>query len=108
MIVVVNGYHAGTKETGCALCGGTWGNHYEIIEGDNLFFCCDICAKAFKNIINEAKKRGKLNKIDYIDIKGNFYKGRTIEAKDSERSYKFYVKFSDEGDIIELKELNNA
>ncbi|PMP89583.1 MAG: hypothetical protein C0171_06825, partial [Caldisphaera sp.] len=47
-------------------------------------------------------------RIDYIDIKGNFYKGRTVEAKDSERSYKFYVKFSDEGDIIELKELNNA
>ncbi|MFP3143496.1 MAG: TA0938 family protein [Caldisphaera sp.] len=108
MIVIVNGSIVGTKETGCALCGGTWGNHYETIEGHNLFFCCHICAKAFKNIINEAKRRGKLENIEYIDIKGNFYKGRIIEARDSKKSYKFYVKFSDEGEIIELKELSNS
>ncbi len=106
MKVIVNGRPAGTKENGCALCGGTWGNYYESVEGEELFFCCNICAKAFINIVNEAKRRFNLNKIDYIELRGNFYRGRTIEVKDGERSHKFYIKLSDEGDITEFKELN--
>ncbi|BFH73013.1 TA0938 family protein [Sulfurisphaera javensis] len=105
MKIIVNGKEAGSKETGCALCGATWGEYYEEIEGQRLFFCCDFCALEFKNMINEVKKRTCWERIDELTINGNYYTGRTCIAKHNEKEYKFYVKFNEEGEIGTFKEL---
>ncbi|BAB67721.1 TA0938 family protein [Sulfurisphaera tokodaii] len=105
MKIIVNGKEAGSKETGCALCGATWGEYYEEIDGDRLFFCCDFCALEFKNMINEVKKRTGWSKIDELIINGNYYTGRTCVAKLGEKEYKFYVKFNEEGDVGIFKEV---
>ena len=99
MNIIVNGRPTGTKELGCALCGSTWGDYYEEVEGQRLFFCCDICAKEFRNMISEAKKRGGISTIDELEIKGNFYTGRSCRVKSGDKQFAFYVKFNDEGEI---------
>ncbi|ACR43194.1 TA0938 family protein [Saccharolobus islandicus] len=106
MKIVVNGKEAGTKENGCALCGGTWGDYYEGIEGEKLFFCCDMCALEFVNMVNEVKKRTNWSRIDELIINGNYYTGRTCSAKNGNREYKFYVKFNDDAGIETFKELS--
>ncbi|MGB9729597.1 MAG: TA0938 family protein [Thermoprotei archaeon] len=105
MRIVANDREVGTKENGCTLCGATWGEYYEEIDGQKLFFCCNICALEFKNMINEAKKRTNWIKIDELTIKGNYYTGRTCTAKNENREYKFYVKFGNEGEITTFKEI---
>lgn len=105
MKIIVNDKEAGTKETGCALCGATWGEYYEEIDGQKLFFCCDICALEFKNMINEIKKRTGLSKINELVIKGNYYTGRTCTVKNENKEYKFYVKFGSKGEITTFKEI---
>ena len=105
MNIIVNGKVVGTKEKGCALCGSTWGDYYEEVEGERLFFCCDICAKEFKNMIKEVKVRTKWDKIDEIEIKGNFYTGRNCKVRSKGWVYSFYVRFTDEGDIEVFNEI---
>jgi len=105
MNIIVNGRSAGTKELGCALCGSTWGDYYEEVEGQRLFFCCDICAKAFRNTISEAKKRRGFSRIDEVELKGNFYTGRTCRVKSGDKQFAFYVRFNDEGEIEVFNEI---
>ncbi|MBP1357270.1 MAG: TA0938 family protein [Sulfolobus sp.] len=105
MKIIVNGKEAGTKEKGCALCGATWGEYYDVVDGENLFFCCDYCALEFKNMINEIRKRTGWSKIDELVINGNYYTGRTCIAKNEGKEYKFYIKFNDKAGIETFREL---
>ena len=105
MKIQVNGSKAGDKESGCALCGATWGDYYEEIDGERLFFCCDVCATEFKNMLNEVKNRTGWKKIDEIIINGNFYKGRTCIAKSGGNEFKFYVRFNDNAEVETFKVL---
>ncbi len=105
MKITVNGSRAGDKENGCALCGATWGEYEEEIDGEKLFFCCDVCASEFKNMLKELKNRTGWKKIDEISIDGNYYKGRTCVAKNGEKEYKFYVKFNDNAEVETFKEI---
>ncbi|QKR00652.1 TA0938 family protein [Metallosphaera tengchongensis] len=105
MKVITNGRETGKKETGCALCGGTWGSYYEDVEDQSMFFCCDLCAKAFINTVNEVKKRTGWDHLDQLELKGNYYTGRTCVARREGKEYKFYVKFNDEADIETFREL---
>ncbi|MEM0165662.1 MAG: TA0938 family protein [Saccharolobus sp.] len=107
MKIIVNGKEAGSKEKGCALCGATWGEYYGEIDGEKLFFCCDYCYMEFANMINEVKKRNNWDKVDEIEINGNYYAGRTCIAKHEGKSYKFYVKFNDEAGIETFKEIGS-
>ncbi|MCY0858823.1 MAG: TA0938 family protein [Sulfolobaceae archaeon] len=106
MKIVVNGKPAGTKETGCAICGATWGEYYAEVDGEKLFFCCDICAAEFINMINEVKKRAGWERVDEIEINGNYYAGRTCVAKHEGKEFKFYIRFGDEGEITTFKVLS--
>jgi hypothetical protein len=105
MKIFVNGKIVGTKELGCAICGSTWGSYYEVVEGEKLFFCCDICAKEFVNMLSEAKTRTGWDKVEEVDIKGNFQTGRTVTITNKGNKYRFYVKFDDDGNIQTFKEL---
>ncbi|AAY81528.1 TA0938 family protein [Sulfolobus acidocaldarius] len=105
MKITVNGRTAGTKETGCALCGGTWGDYYEEIDGEKLFFCCDICALEFVNMLREVKKRTGWDRIDELVINGNYSSGRTCVSKRGGREYKFYVRFNEDAGVETFREV---
>jgi hypothetical protein len=91
-------------ETGCLICGATWGDYWENVEGKRMFFCCDVCARQFRNLINEVKKRTGWEKVSSVRMDGD-YRGRVCTAERSDDSYRFFVKFDGEGDIQNYVEL---
>jgi hypothetical protein len=89
---------------GCVLCGATWGDYWEEVEGKRLFFCCDVCAKQYRNILDEAKKRRGWNSVDALEMKGN-YRGRVCTVRRGSESYRFLISFFESGDVRSLVEL---
>lgn len=104
MRITVNGRVAGTKQTGCAICGGTWGSYYQKIDGEEVFFCCDVCAKEFDGMIQEAKRRAGWEKVEEVDIRGSWSAGRHVRAKSGAREIHFYINFDEDGNIRTFKE----
>jgi len=69
-----------------------------------MFFCCDICAVEFKNMISEVKKRTGWKTIDEIKMTGN-YRGRECVALFQGKKYGFYIRFDSKGGIDLFTEL---
>jgi hypothetical protein len=91
-------------ERGCAICGSTWGNYWEKIEGERMFFCCELCAIQFKNLISEVKHRTGWQGIEEVKIKGD-YRGRECEAvSPNGRRFYFFIRFNSEGGIQKFAE----
>lgn len=89
---------------GCALCESTWGDYWEQVEGQKVFFCCWICAAAFKNMVKEIRARTGWPTVDEIKIKGD-YRGRECIALRGPNSYKFFVRFDENnGEIVAFRE----
>jgi Ta0938 len=85
-------------ENGCAICQATWGDYWETIEGTRMFFCCNICAVEFRNMVDEVKKRTGWRTVDEIKMVGN-YRGRECTALFQGKSYRFYIRFDSRGGI---------
>ncbi len=90
---------------GCALCNATWGEYYREIEGEKMFFCCNICADILENMVKTVKKETGWNKIDYIELNGNYSKGRTCTAKSVNDEFKYYYRTYSDGKLMEFKKL---
>ena len=97
MKIIVNGREAGTRDTGCALCGSTWGDYYEEIDGQRLFFCCNLCAKGFTNIAEGIK--GAWGPFEVLTIDGSYSTGRHCTAMRGDQRRTFFVRFTDNADI---------
>ena len=85
-------------EKGCALCEATWGDYWEEVEGQRMFFCCDICAVEFKNMIREVRSHTGWKNIDEIKMTGD-YQGRDCTAVSSDRKYAFFIRFDSKGEV---------
>jgi hypothetical protein len=83
-------------EKGCALCEATWGDYWEEVEGQRMFFCCDICATEFRNMIREVKAHTGWESIDEIKMTGD-YRGRDCTALSGDRKYPFFIRFDSRG-----------
>ncbi len=90
-------------EKGCAICEATWGDYWEVVEGQRMFFCCDICAIEFKNMINEVKRRTGWKTIDEVKMSGN-YRKRECTALYAGKKYNFSIRFNTEGEIDTFSE----
>jgi hypothetical protein len=84
------------RQAGCALCNATWGNYWEEVDGKNLFFCCEVCARQYKTIIGEAKRRKGWDSVDSLEMQGD-YRGRTCKVTHGSDAYRFTVSFFDDG-----------
>lgn len=92
-------------EEGCALCEATWGNYWAEIDGQKMFFCCDICATEFRNMVNIVKEKTGWKTIDEIVMNGN-HRGRQCTAMSSGKIYHFFMKFDSTGAIQTFAERN--
>lgn len=84
---------------GCGICGSTWGDHWEEVEGKRMFFCCSLCAAQFRNMLGEVKRRTGWRSVEEVRIRGD-YRGRecTAISPDGEE-YSFAIWFDSEGGI---------
>jgi len=83
---------------GCAICQSTWGNYWAEVEGQRMFFCCEICEVEFRNMIEEVKRRTGWKKIDEFKIEGD-QRGRICTALSDAQSYNFFIRFNPRGAI---------
>ncbi len=91
-------------EGACALCDSEWGDHWEEIDGQRMFFCCWICARAFDNMVQEVRRRTGWGTIDEIGIVGD-YRGRDCTALSGDEIYRFKLRFNSEtGEIVHFEE----
>lgn len=81
--------------SGCALCDATWGDYWREIEGDNMFFCCSICADAFENMVKRVEQETGWKKIDSVNIEGNYSSGRNCVAVSGKKSVEYFFKHED-------------
>lgn len=86
---------------GCALCDGTWGDYWREIEGENTFFCCNICADAFENMIKRVKKETGWAKVESVAIEGNYSKGRNCTATSGKDRIEYFFRHEN-GTITEF------
>jgi hypothetical protein len=91
------------RADGCVTCGATWGDYWEEVGGQRMFFCCDVCAAEFKNLVKGVKDRTGWNEIDEIQMEGS-YRGRLCSARRLDGSYEFFVRFGDDGGVLSFVE----
>lgn len=95
-------------ENACALCDSEWGDHWEEVDGQRMFFCCWICARAFDNMVQEVKRRTGWEAVDEVQIDGD-YRGRDCTALRRDGAYRFRIRFNSEtGEIVEFAERGSA
>jgi Ta0938 len=86
------------KGDGCVICGSTWGDYWREIEGQRMFFCCEVCANQYDNLMAEVKKRTGWRTVEEIKMEGDF-RGRVCEALSGSQAYRFLVIFDEAGGI---------
>lgn len=85
---------------GCGLCNATWGEYWREIDGENMYFCCNICADIFETMVNRVKESTGWNRIDYVELKGNYSSGRECEARNGDKSFRYYFRTYSNGKFI--------
>lgn len=85
---------------GCGLCNATWGEYWREIDGDNMYFCCNICADIFETMVEKVKDSTGWKKIDYVELKGNYSSGRECVAKSGDQSFSYYFRTYSDGKFI--------
>jgi len=94
-----------TNYSACALCNSTWGNYYKTIEDTKLFFCCEVCACIYSEIVKKIKDTYNLELIDYLQIEGNT-RERYFMAYSQKREFSGKITFSN-GKILDFKSSEN-
>jgi hypothetical protein len=92
-----------SKEAGCALCGSSWGNWWEEVEGRRLFFCCSLCAAAYKGAVRHVELATGWDRVDSLfldDVRGNEADGH---ARRGDQRVRFWLTGEDDGTITKLE-----
>jgi putative zinc binding protein len=87
-----------SRAAGCTICGATWGDYWEEVDGKKFFFCCEVCAKQYRNLLDEVKIRTRWDSVDALEMEGD-YRGRVCRASRGSDSFKFLVNFFENGDV---------
>ena len=88
------------NEKGCALCDATWGEYYREIENERMFFCCNICADIFETMVSKVKQNTGWESIDYVELNGNYSKGRECTARKGDDTFSYYFRTYSDGRFI--------
>lgn len=81
---------------GCAICDSTWGDLWEEVDGERLFFCCDLCVTQFRGLVDRIKTVNGWDHIDTLEIAGD-RRGRTCRARSGPAEARFGFAFNSEG-----------
>jgi hypothetical protein len=92
---------------GCAICNSTWGNVWAEVDGERLFFCCDLCVVQYRGLVERIKKETGWTQIDSIEIAGD-RRGRTCEVMFGGAQARFLFAFNPEGGILRFQRVDRA
>ena len=92
-------------ETGCALCGSTWGDYWKEIDGKSRVFCCHVCADSYSDLLHRIKEELGGSKFDNILVSGN-PRARRATVKWEKEEATFSVSFKDEGGVRGLRRIH--
>lgn len=92
---------------GCALCGSTWGNVWEEVEGDRMFFCCDLCLAQFRALLSRIESTMGWKGVDAVEIAGDRH-GRTLTASSEGASARFAFAFNSEGSLLRFERVDGT
>ena len=56
-------------------------------------------------MVNKVKDETGWNKIDYLELHGNYSSGRTCTAKSGNEEFKYYYRTYGDGRVMEYKKL---
>jgi hypothetical protein len=87
---------------GCAICNSTWGNLWEEVDGERLFFCCDLCALQYRELLARVKEATGWDRLDAMEIAGD-RRGRTCEVAAGDRRARFEFAFNSDGKILRFR-----
>jgi hypothetical protein len=87
---------------GCAICNSTWGDVWAEVEGERLFFCCDLCVVQYRGLLERLKSELGWDRIDSIEIAGD-RRGRTCEVTRDAARAKFAFSFDAEGKLLHFQ-----
>jgi Ta0938 len=87
---------------GCAICNSTWGNVWAEVEGERVFFCCDLCVVQFRSLIEKIKEATGWGQIDSIEIAGD-RRGRTCSVAAGGEEAKFAFAFNPQGHLLRFQ-----
>ncbi len=59
------------RDDGCVLCGSTWGDYWEEVDGVRCFFCCETCARQLKNVIEAVRAATGWDRLDSLFFEGD-------------------------------------
>lgn len=83
---------------GCAICDSTWGDVWEEIDGERMFFCCARCATQFRHLVDRVKAATGWSTIDALDIAGD-RRGRSCTAFRASSTFRCVIAFNAQGDV---------
>ncbi|HLN50532.1 MAG TPA: TA0938 family protein [Thermoplasmata archaeon] len=83
---------------GCAICDSTWGDVWAEVEGERMFFCCDLCLVQFRGLCERIKRETGWATIESLEITGD-RRGRTCRASTGSRTFDCRVAFNPQGEI---------
>ena len=87
---------------GCAICNSSWGNVWEDVDGEHLFFCCDLCAAQYRGLIDRIKQETGWGRIDSIEIAGD-RRGRTCTVAAGDSHARFLFAFNSDGRLLRFQ-----
>ncbi|MCI4365044.1 MAG: TA0938 family protein [Thermoplasmata archaeon] len=90
--------------SGCAICDSTWGNLWEDVEGERMFFCCDVCLTQFRRLVDRVKRETGWSAIEALEIEGD-RRGRRCLAASGEARFRFRIAFNSLGEIRAFERL---
>jgi putative zinc binding protein len=90
---------------GCAICDSTWGDHWEEVEGDRMFFCCALCAVQFQGLVARIRTETGWPALDEIVLSGD-RRGRECTARCGGSTYRAGFAFNAEGAILRFQRLD--
>ncbi len=93
--------------TGCAICDSTWGNLWEEVEGERMFFCCSICVVQFRNLVGRIKETAGWPAVESLEIRGD-RRGRTCVAQSGSETLRVRFAFNPEGELLRFERLEPA
>ncbi|MGI0071879.1 MAG: TA0938 family protein [Thermoplasmata archaeon] len=93
--------------TGCALCASTWGNLWEEVEGERMFFCCSVCAVQLRRLVGRIKETTGWPLIEGLEIEGD-RRGRTCVAQNGTSTVRVRVTFTSEGELLRFERLSTS